>query len=75
MQNPRTPGTGITGAKAVSSLAGDDLLLPHDGPELQRRYRLALRLDREADAALFFGQIWRAERLSHIAAELRERRQ
>jgi hypothetical protein len=71
MQTPGTPGIGITGAKAEKSLGGDDQLLPHAGPEIQCRYRLALNLDREADALLFLGRHAAAERLSHLACEMR----
>ena len=72
MQHPRTPGAGITGAEAGKSLGGDDQLLPHAGPDMQCRYRAALHLDRAADAHLFEGRHAIAERLSHLALELRE---
>jgi hypothetical protein len=72
MQSPRTPGAGITGALTVTLGGEDSDTLPRAGTLMQHRLRRALQLDREADAALFFGQNWRAERLSHIAAELRE---
>jgi hypothetical protein len=71
MRSPRAPGGGITGAKAEKSLGGDDQLVPHAGPESQCRYRLALDLDREADALLFLGRHAAAERLAHLAADLR----
>jgi hypothetical protein len=71
MKTPGTPGPGITGAKAVSSSGDDGLLLPHAGLEVQCRYRLALHLDRAADAHLFEGRHAIAERLSHRALELR----
>lgn len=71
MRTPGTPGTGITGAKAGKSLGSDDQLLSHAGSEIQCRYRLALYLDREADALLFLGRHAAAERLSHQALALR----
>jgi hypothetical protein len=71
MRTPGTPGTGITGAKARKSLDGDNQLLPHADPEIQCRFRLALDLDRVADAHLFEGRHVIAERLSHRARELR----
>lgn len=37
MRNPRTLGTGITGARNL--LAGDDRLLPDVGPAAQRLHR------------------------------------
>jgi hypothetical protein len=70
MQSPRAPGAGITGT-ATKSLGGD-VLYPNDiGPQTQRRYRLALCLDRAADALLFEGRHTIAERLANRAAELR----
>jgi hypothetical protein len=71
MRTPGTPGTGITGAKAGKSLGSDDQFLSHTGSKIQCRYRLALYLDREADALLFLGRHAAAERLSHRALELR----
>jgi hypothetical protein len=71
MPSPRTPGAGITGALTVTLGGGDTNALPRTGTPLQHRFRRALQLDRAADAALFLGQSGRAERLSHIAAELR----
>jgi hypothetical protein len=49
MQHPRTPGPGIAGAR--KSLGGDDMHLSEAGPDMQRRYELALHLDHGADAA------------------------
>jgi hypothetical protein len=63
MRSPRTPGTGITGV-ATKSLGGDELHPTEAVPETQRRYTMALRLDREADAALFLGRHDVAERLA-----------
>jgi hypothetical protein len=64
MQCPRTPGGGITGAKAKCSLGADKMLLPHARYSRNRRLMMAMRLDREADVFLFEG--------CHAAAELRE---
>ena len=72
MRNPRATNAGSVTTGADNSLAGDDLFISDTGPEMQRRYRLALHLDREADALLFFGRHAIAERLAHRAAELRE---
>ena len=52
MRTPGTPGTGITGAKAKCSLGAHNQLFPQAGPEIQCRSRLALYLDRAADAHL-----------------------
>ena len=71
MRTPGTPGTGITGARTGKSLGSDRQFLPHAGPEIQCRYRLASDLDRAADAHLFEGRHALAERLSHRASELR----
>jgi hypothetical protein len=59
----------MTGAQ--NSLAGDDAHLTEAGSPMQCRSRLAVRLDREADRALFVGQYVLAECLSHRAADLR----
>ena len=69
MKRPRTPGAGISGAQ--NSLDGDFAFLPDVGSQTQRRYRLASRLDREADVALFHGRHTFAEYLAHRAEALR----
>ena len=71
MKRPRTPGAGITGAHN-KSLAGDVVRSIEAGPDVQRRSRLALHLDREADALLFAGKHAQAEYLAHRAAALRQ---
>jgi hypothetical protein len=72
MRNPRATSTGPVTTGADNSLGSDNLVLPQSDPETQRRYRLALRLDREADALLFLGRHTAAEWRARRAAELRE---
>ena len=69
MRSPRTPGAGISGAR--KSLGGDPLHLTEAGPDAQRCFKLALHLDRHADAGLFLRWQAAVERLAHRAAELR----
>jgi hypothetical protein len=68
MQSPRRPGVGITGT-ATKSLCGDVLRPTDTAPGMQRRSRLALRIDRIADALVLEGRHAIVERLSHYAAE------
>jgi hypothetical protein len=70
MRRRRTPGAGATGELTVTLGGSDSNTLPRAGTPLRHRLRRALRLDREADTALFFGQSSKAERLSLITAEL-----
>ena len=70
MTRPRTPGAGISRARDYS-LDGDSAYLSDVGSPTQRRYRLASRLDREADVALFHGRHTLAEYLAHQAEALR----
>lgn len=52
-------------------IAPVDLPRRPPAPEIQSRNKLALDLDREADALLFLGRHAAAERLSHLACEMR----
>jgi hypothetical protein len=60
MRSPRTPGAGIAGAR--KSLGGDDAHSTEAGPDMQRRYRLALHNDPAADSLSFLGRYYAAER-------------
>lgn len=73
MRNPRTPGAGITGATEtlggeISKTSVADTGLPIN--DLGMRHAAAL--DREADFELQAGRHAEAERLAHMAAEMRE---
>lgn len=72
MESPRVTSAGPVNARAWNSLAGDDLLSTETGPATQRLYRLALRLDREADAVRFERSRLNHEWLSPPPLELRE---
>lgn len=71
MNNPRTPGTGITGASV--SLASDDNSLLHEpGSHCNEQVvRRAATLDRIADFELAFGRHRAAERLAWRAEAMR----
>jgi hypothetical protein len=72
MRNPRTPGTGITGA--WNSLGGENsnFCVAHTGLPFKDLKRCAAELDREADQQLAEGRHGFAETLARRAAELRE---
>jgi hypothetical protein len=70
MRNPRTPGGGITGA--LTSLASDQFKASIAVAGLPFNHYSAAALDREADFLLSVGQHAAAERLAHLAAELRQ---
>jgi len=71
VQGPLTPGAGIKGV-ATKSLAGERLHPTETGPETQRRHKLTLRLDREADEPLFGCRLLNHEGLNRPTSELRE---
>ena len=68
VQNPRTPGTGISGVRMIS-LGSDMRIIPESGTPYQAR---AVLLDRAADLHLQRGQISIAERLARLASEVAE---
>jgi hypothetical protein len=72
MNNPRTPGAGISGADRISLGSGTVSFLSDARLSLNRYSpRSAAALDREADAALFQGRHRLAEYLADQALVLR----
>lgn len=69
----RPPRAGVASREAQKqSLGGDELPSTEANPEVQRRYRLALHFDLQANCLLFAGKHAQAEFFSHRAAELRQ---
>jgi hypothetical protein len=73
MRNPRTPGSGITGAWiTLGSDSSKPSVTPAGSNFNDGRTRNAATLDREADALLFLGRHAAAEHLAHKAQSMRQ---